>query len=266
MRYAAYPPPPALAGAVECVWRLEGAGGGGWEWAVPDGSGEVIVNRADPFLHRRGDGTVRRQPRAIWVGQIQDPIHLNPTGRVDLVGIRLRPGGGARLSRISQEELTGQWVETGAVGEPGWRAVEEAALSPGPDQELVPRIFAALSQIPRRAPDLRTEAAVLRMTRDPGGRTVEEVAREVEVSRRTLERLFLRDVGLTPMRFLRIQRVQQVIRGGSDAPSLTRAALAAGYSDLPHLTRDFTEIAGAPPGRFFRMEEERMARILTGKG
>lgn len=76
----------------------------------------------------------------------------------------------------------------------------------------------------------------------------EVVARAPAVSRSTLERRFREVVGRSigeEIRRVRLDRARQLIEAGG--MSLTEIALQCGFSDLPHLTRQFTRHYGKPP-------------------
>jgi len=73
------------------------------------------------------------------------------------------------------------------------------------------------------------------------------------VRERQVERLFDLFVGLTPRQTLRVLRqslVTRSLRVGSDG--LAELAADLGYSDQPHLTREYRALAGLTPGRYRR--------------
>ncbi|MBY6004152.1 GlxA family transcriptional regulator [Salipiger bermudensis] len=104
----------------------------------------------------------------------------------------------------------------------------------------------------RRAGDALVKRAVLRMQQNlEHPKTVEELAREMQVGRRTLERRFLADLGQTPLKVyldLRLERALQRLRG-SDA-SITEVALACGFCDGPHLSRTLKAERGVTPAEY----------------
>ncbi len=65
--------------------------------ALPDGSPELIFNLADPFQAFAVEGVGQVQPPIMLVGQISAPFVVGPTGRVDLVAVRLQSYGAALL-------------------------------------------------------------------------------------------------------------------------------------------------------------------------
>jgi AraC-like DNA-binding protein len=64
----------------------------------------------------------------------------------------------------------------------------------------------------------------------------------------SVRRQFREDVGLTPKTFSRIVRLQAALRRVRQGSPLTDVALACGFYDQAHMTRDFRELASMSPG------------------
>jgi AraC-like DNA-binding protein len=104
-------------------------------------------------------------------------------------------------------------------------------------------------------------AAVLGLRSD-GAAPIAGVARAHGLGYKRLERIFLRQVGLTPKHVARIARLQRALGAASPPVALADLAARAGYADQAHLTRDFAQPIGLPPGAFFA---ERFAVYETMK-
>jgi AraC-like DNA-binding protein len=82
--------------------------------------------------------------------------------------------------------------------------------------------------------------------------TLEQLAREVGLSRTHLLRVFRREVGVAPHAYLlhrRVARARQLIAAGHP---LASASLAAGFYDQSHLARHFRHLLGVTPGQYAR--------------
>lgn len=93
---------------------------------------------------------------------------------------------------------------------------------------------------------------------EDGPDTVEEIARRVSVSMRTLQRITHRHVGVSPAAMLRRRRLQRAAERLRQDADLDIADLAAslGYADHAHLTRDFRRTLGVVP-RAYRAAADR---------
>jgi AraC-like DNA-binding protein len=85
-----------------------------------------------------------------------------------------------------------------------------------------------------------------------GGERIETVARDLGVSRRQMERLFLAQVGVGPKRFASLARLQWVLANLDRRRSWADLAFEAGYADQAHFVRTFRERVGMTPGEYAR--------------
>jgi AraC-like DNA-binding protein len=86
------------------------------------------------------------------------------------------------------------------------------------------------------------------------GVAVGEVADQLGLLPRTLRRRFTAQVGLTPKRFARIQRLKRVARDldGKAEVDWATVAFRHRYADQPHLAGEFRELAGVTPTGYLR--------------
>ena len=96
-------------------------------------------------------------------------------------------------------------------------------------------------------PDLLVREAARRL-QDPLAR-MPEVARELGLGERQLRRRFERSVGYGWRTFARVDRLQRTLllhARSPDAP-LSQLAVAAGYADQPHMSREVRSLSGLTP-------------------
>jgi AraC-like DNA-binding protein len=100
-------------------------------------------------------------------------------------------------------------------------------------------------------PDPAVVAAARALSR---GVPVAEVASDLGMLPRTLRRRFTAQVGLTPKRFARVQRLRRVVRSLDGRSQADWAAVAAahGYADQPHLADEFRDLVDTTPGEYLR--------------
>ncbi|WP_431216437.1 helix-turn-helix domain-containing protein [Puia sp. P3] len=92
------------------------------------------------------------------------------------------------------------------------------------------------------------------------GRKLPDLRRDLNQSERSLERLFITHVGITPVMYSRIIRFQSaitLIRHGRSR-SLTDIAHTLEYFDQSHFIRDFKLFSGVTPTTYVRKAIEHM--------
>lgn len=285
MEYREYPPAIALRRLVRCYWSLSGDADtafGDPEPALPDGSPELIFNRADPFLAVGEHGTRAAQPRAMLVGQITAPFAVVPTGAIDLVAVRFEPAGASllcdHLASITNAWCDVQSLTAGQVGPalqhlydalPTRRRLDtprvtetdghatwtDAQVTDVRLAMLNDALMALMAVRPAIDPDVDT--AVRAILDSHGTLSLDALASSLGRSMRHLQRRFATHVGISPKQLARIRRFQRVFGAWRDDPrSLSRVAAECGYHDQPHLIRDFRDFAGRAPAAFLANQPE----------
>lgn len=192
------------------------------------------------------------------------PALLAHPGAQSGLQVALRPLGARALLGLPAGALAGTDVDAAAVlgrdadelrtrllAAPGW-----AARFAVVDAVLLRRLAAA----PPAGPAAEVGRAWWLLGRSGGRAGVAAVAAEVGWSERRLRSRFHDEVGLSPKAAARVvrfhaARTELARRAAAGAP-VDLAGLAAehGYTDQPHLTREFGELAGLAPVRWLRAE------------
>src|SRR5215470_731335 len=248
LRYREVPPPADLRWAVECFWFAEGTAGG-TERIVPDGCPELVVQLGGEV--RAGDEgqELRVQPRALLVGQRSRALLVSPRSAFRTVAVRLRPSALGRVLRDDADLVTDGWGSLedlfGHEGRALHVRIEEALT----DAERCDPLVAFLRRRLKGArPDLAADGAVETVRRARGRITVRALRAVTGASERALERAFLREVGLPARTLAAVLRVQAALLLRDTEPSWAGLAAELEYVDQPHLTREFRQVAGLPPG------------------
>jgi AraC-like DNA-binding protein len=218
--------PPAWAReAIVCFWMRRGDGRA--VRVIPDGSTDIVW--------REGAGaTIAGPDTGAWISKTA------PGGLI--VGARFRAGAGQALG-IPLEELRNLRIPLDALGLDLHGELDQEAAAPEAVARLALRLAAATP------PDPAVQEAA-RLLRDPE-RRVEEIASALGFSDRQLRRRFLVTVGYGPKTLQRILRMRRFLDSAS-ADGLARGALAAGYADQAHLTREVRALTGLTPGEIDR--------------
>ena len=206
-------------------------------------AGLVVVLSLGPDLWVDGE----------WMGSFAAGLYDRPvvTGHGgEQAGLQLYvpPLAGRALLGVPPVELFNRTVALADVLPAARELTERVALEPDWRRRaaLVAEVLGAAEA--RAAPEVRH--AHDRLVATGGAVRVERLAQETGWSRRHLTARFREEVGMTPKAFgrlVRFERATALLRGGA---GLAEAAYACGYSDQPHMNRDFRALYGAPPTAF----------------
>jgi transcriptional regulator GlxA family with amidase domain len=159
----------------------------------------------------------------------------------------MRPSASRRLLRFPAAEVTGRFVDLDSIFPSASRLREQLAAASN-DRDRVAaleRWLADAACVPSRP---EVEAAVGLVLQSGGRASIQSLTRIAGVSVRQIERQFREDVGLSPKLFSRIIRLQVALRRVRAGAPLPEVAVASGYCDQAHMTRDFRRLAAMSPG------------------
>jgi AraC-like DNA-binding protein len=272
VRYQEYRVPPPLDALIECIWFLNAVHrhAPARQQVFPDGCMELVFHFGTPFAVTAGGARIQ-QPRSVLVGMMTRPLTLQPPMTIDTMGVRFRPGGAYPFAGVSLAAITDGSVELQDL----WPAsaaselFERLAAAPDEAARVTLATRALRDRLGKRA-DETVSAAVGHLVRTAGRVPVSAVTREAGVSQRHLQRRFAEQVGVGPKLLSRILRFQHTLRyrdparGSVGTPVSTplraidwaRVALQCGYSDQPHLIRDYAQFTGTTPASLVAAESE----------
>lgn len=229
--YREWSPPPAWRSTVACLWEQR-VGVEIRHRVVPDGCADVIV----------GFGG------AVAVGLADTAVVHRLAAGSSCRGLRLRPEAVAGFFGLPAHELRNQEIPLDdAVGARRARHLVMTVLYGAPDRAL-------------EADPPSQVASALRLL---ANRRVDETADALGLSSRHLRRLLVEHTGLGPKEHQRIARLRRFL---DDEAPLVDAAVAAGYADQSHLSREVSRLCGLSPValRAERHEARRSPRMPPG--
>lgn len=245
---------PELAPYIEYYWTVR--------WALDTPRRHMSSVLSQPAVHlsiEEGDQPTRHGhplPSVLVHGVITRRFEIELAGRGRVFGIKFRPGGFTALTGVAADRFTdGVESLTGLRGDAG--ALRDEALALETDQA---RARLADERLSRWLPDeADRDYALLREVVDDvaGDRSLiraAEVARRHGLTDRYLQRMLRRYTGITASWLIRRYRLLDAMDALQRDPGcdVAELAVALGWYDQPHFTRDFTAAVGVPPVRYVR--------------
>jgi len=238
-----FPPADDLSAFVDLYWIAR--------WDLGPAETMVVETLPHPCVN-----VVVEPGRSLVHGPVRGRFSRTLAGRGRVVAARLRPGAfrafNGRPAWQLMDVSLGFREAFGVEGGP----VESAVFGQADEQAMV----RALEQFLRErqpAPDPAVELVdriVGRIATDRDVVRVEDLARGMDLGRRTIERLFREYVGPSPKRVIRQYRLQAAADEAAKGrvANWSRLAQDLGYADQAHFNRDFRAILGTTPSRFAR--------------
>lgn len=255
-------PGPLLRPCVRSMWAMEPAAAASntplREHVLPTGDMHLVFRLSGPPL-RLFAGTADAAGHTVGyaiVGGVRSTFYARDVSvPTRSVGAQLRPGAARALFGLPAHELAERHTPLDALW--GAAAVQEAlerVHAAGALATQLAVLEALLAERLRVRPQAMHPAIAQALARLGGGAPIGELVAASGYSHRRFIALFRDAAGLPPKRLERVLRFQRVMAAwtGTDTLPWIELALQAGYSDQPHLNRDFLEIAGMTPQAYAR--------------
>lgn len=122
--------------------------------------------------------------------------------------------------------------------------------------EVILHQFQAVRMVPLQLPNLSDPRAVriakILMADPSDGRTLAHLCRVAGASKRSIERLFQQEIGMTFGKWRQQLRLMQGMRLLAEGAKVTHAALESGYSTPSAFISMFRKVLGTTPASYFR--------------
>ena len=251
MRYESFSPSDSLINLVKEYWIFENDDQSIHEQKIiPDGYSEIIIHYGDAYQINLS-GKWEQQSPMLFSNQISKYFFLKNTGASAMLGIKLHPAAFYQLFQIDVSQYTDRVVDLKEIV--GDTTGLDKIMAEGiPMEDRVKFAEKWLEdQLSSYQPQKKIERVISKVLENHGMIDVEQMADDVQLSSRQLERLFKKVVGLTPKFYSRIVRfnyIFEVIKEQKD--SWIRTALQSGFFDQSHFIKNFKEFTGEEPSNY----------------
>jgi len=263
-------PSPSLSPFVRRLWAIDTTGAPhpslrARERVLPTGEMHLVFRLTDhPLrLFSAADDRTGRIIGHTIVGGVASTYYLRDVSLpVQSVGVQLHPAACELLFGVPAAELAGRHVSLDSF----WGAsAEEARDRLQQRSNLEDKTTILESILAGRLPRMRGlhPAVAHALRRFEVSASVGQVVQESGWSHRQFIELFRQAMGMTPKAYSRLMRFQGAVRKLTADPKAPASgvALDAGYSDQPHLNREFLEFAGVTPGEYRALSPARTHHV-----
>jgi len=254
MQFKVISPSSPLARYVQHYWVLETDKHDGivTERVVPTGNIEVMFHYRKPFSSISPSGESQTQHRAMISGINQSWFDVSTGGESGALAVTFYPGAAANFFNLPMMELEGKSLHLGDIVKYESFSLEEqlAEAANLPERIKIVENFLMKRLHPVAAFDTQLiQRGVMFIKKFKGQIRASELAKQLYVTPKTLERKFACYVGNTPKQFIKIVRFNEVMISLTSVQSgrLTQHAMENGYFDQAHFIKDFKSYSGYTP-------------------
>jgi AraC-like DNA-binding protein len=225
-------------------------------WPVPARPHLILdIHLADPFLVRVDGHPIRHVPETVLVGPQTFPrAQLSMSGSVHVFNILFQPTGLHQLVGVDMNSLIDRDPAASDV-------FGTSAVRLGDVVRSAPDFFARVRAVEQwldgvmekraRSNEAVYHASTL-LINTAGRIRIDDLVRQAGMSASQLQRLFSKQVGMTPKGYARLVRFDRalVARRNARERSWTDILHELGYFDQAHFIREFRTFTGISPTRF----------------
>lgn len=272
MIYETYEPQADLEAIVKCHWTLEVPGDmeAPKQRIIPDGCIEMCFILGDDVKRFTSENDFIIQPRAMVFGQITKPYYVQPTGYVNTFAVRFYPYGFANFIKTPIQDLADKETPiTSLFEENAATELEQRIIGASTTEKRIEIVECFLLD---RLKDQSTIDNIVKSTIDSllltkGSVTIHAILKNNPSKRRSLERKFLKQVGISPKQLGKVIRLQAALKMllNKQSESLTQIAYESDYYDQAHFIKDFKELTGTKPKQYLHDAEMLLSSLIYSK-
>lgn len=195
----------------------------------------------------------KKMPSTYLYGQTLEPMELHVDGTFRMIGFQLFPFVLNRFFNVNPKELKNDCFDLSSMQ--SWNKVEKQLFSTDEIAQQIEIIGTYLYELfisHKEQLDFVIRDSLALILDNNSQITVNELAEKSNLTIRTLQRKFIKEVGVSPKDFIQITRFQESFKqlAGEDYAKLTDIVYANGFADQSHFIRVFKTFAGKTPSNF----------------
>jgi AraC-like DNA-binding protein len=244
-----------ISGAMDIEVRCADAALGLTVQALPEPTVVLSFQFGDPVSIERGAEV--QTLRSHVSGVQHSSLRLRASGNTRSLVLKLTPQQASQVLGCPIAEFTDGHIEFRKLfGHQLASSLEDEMASAGKASSrlaIAERFVRSRLLRPAHRPvqDTLMDRAVELIVESQGQLRVAALASECGLSERQFARRFQCHTGMRPKALLRVSRLRAALHARQAGAGWVDAACEAGYADQSHWVREFRQMAGAPPQRYF---------------
>jgi len=221
---------------------------------VPGTGAELVFHYGDPLIYSCKNYPDIKTPRCHIICLRHTPHDLKPSGRIGFISVRFRAGMLRHFCKIPLVEIIDTFQDIKNIwGKYGTEISDKvlAAKNTNNRIDIIESELMKLLQIYKKDENA-INYAVHRIYYGHKGIIINEIAEELNMSRRHFQRIFSGAIGSSPKSFHRNARFQQTLKSLilNHKSNYLPEALENGFFDQSHFIKDFKYFTNTTPSIF----------------
>lgn len=223
-----------------------------------DGKSGMVFCLKDNLISTYVTGKSSQLPDSFLYGQISEFKDLYLMNEASFIIVVFQPDGMNRLLGIAAHEMKDKITPTGEMfGLKGLILYEKLLAQRGLQGKFycLNAFFSKLIPKGSLSNHLLIQTSLIFIANNQGAITIQQLVKHTGYSERHIERAFGESIGLSPKKFgsiVKLHHFLKLLRNKSELDTLTGLSCEAGYSDQPHLIKDFRKYTGVTPKEYLQ--------------
>lgn len=260
MNFQTIKPSYILQKYIKQYWMLETNGSEGTitERVIPTGSVDLVFHYGKSLKVQKPDGSTYEQTPALISGISSSYVDVMSDQEIGMIAVVFKPHSASLFFSFPLNIVENQSVGLRDLLKGEFKIVEEKLDAATTLFERIQCIesflLGLLNKNGNKQIDL-VSGAIQIINKSRGQISSNQLADELGVSKRQLERKFAAYLGKSPKKFIKIVRFQNVLATSDNISEekLSNLAYDNGYFDQAHFINDFKTHTGYTPKEFFRL-------------
>jgi AraC-like DNA-binding protein len=217
----------------------------------------LYANASPTLLFQTAKGQIKSNVNHLTLfGQTVFPETLTIRDNFILIAYFFKPFALNSLFGISAQELTNNPIDLQLLPAKKTAELQERLLNAGSAEEMISLlddyIYSLVTKV--KADFQLVNFATTQIAKNPGREILIKVQRELYLTERTFQRMFEKNIGISPNLFRRISQFNSAFQqlNTTNFSNLSDIAFENGYADQSHYIRAFKEFTNITPGDYLR--------------
>jgi AraC-like DNA-binding protein len=222
---------------------------------IPTGCIELIIHLNDLHCDLEKDNTWSQSPDYMIMGLYTKPYEIRFKDFVNVFAIRFKPEGIFNIFGVPASLLMDRYEDMSLIL---GKEFEDYSLKIKEETSVHTMIQRTenylLKNLLSNKINMNYVNLAANLIRSTKGVKIKDVSSRLCISKRQLEREFKEKIGISPKHYLRIIRINEVLRllNKGKVIDLTSVTYHCGYFDQSHFINDFKRLTGQKPTIFIR--------------